>query len=58
MGRPQQTRPQVDIEHIKQTFVNPGSTVPVLSELVGSSVSCCCTRLGKKIGDDLPERRL
>lgn len=24
-----------------------GSTVPELSELVGSSVSCCCTRLGK-----------
>jgi hypothetical protein len=26
---------------------HPGSTVPVLSKLIGSSASCCCTRLGK-----------
>jgi hypothetical protein len=32
---------------LKALAANPGSTVPVLSELIGSSVSCCCTRLGK-----------
>ena len=26
---------------------NPGATVPMLSKLIGSSVSCCCTKLGK-----------
>jgi hypothetical protein len=32
---------------INALAANPGSTVPVLSKLIGSSVSCCCTRLGK-----------
>jgi DNA-binding MarR family transcriptional regulator len=32
---------------INALAANPGSTVPVLSKLTGSSVSCCCTRLGK-----------
>jgi hypothetical protein len=32
---------------INALATNPGSTVPMLSRLVGSSVSCTCTRLGK-----------
>ena len=35
---------------------HPGSTVPQLSKLVGSSASCCCTRLGK-IGGRWPDVR-
>ena len=32
---------------LKAMAANPRSTVPVLSELIGSSVSCVCTRLSK-----------
>jgi hypothetical protein len=32
---------------INALAANPGSTVPVLSKLIGSSISCCCARLGK-----------
>ena len=40
-------RSEVDSALIKTLAGHPGSTLPQLSRLTGSSASCCCTRLGK-----------
>ena len=40
-------RSQTSTALLRALAENPDATVPQLSRLVGSSTSCCCTRLGK-----------
>ena len=41
------TRQERSMAVLKALAQHPGSTVPQLSQLVGMTDSCCCTRLGK-----------